>query len=64
MVRLKKCERRRRERERRERKKGRRDMEGDGRKEAWLASEQRESLVGGSGLEQGGGDDDSHFEHI
>lgn len=39
-------------------------MEGDGRKEAWLAGEQRESLVGGSGLEQGGGDDDSHFEHI
>lgn len=42
----------------------RRDIEGDGRKEAWLASDQRESLVGGSVLEQVGGDDESLFEHI
>lgn len=48
-----------REREKRERK----DMEGDGRKGAWLAGKERESLAGGSGLEQEG-DDESHFEHI
>lgn len=38
-------------------------MEGDGRKGAWLAREQRESLAAGSGLEQGG-DEESPFEHI